>query len=306
LGDARRRLENPKSEIRNPKAENSGSSVSELGFRVGILGQVAQLVAHMKVQGAASPGLIFFAVGIAVLGIVLFLPPLRQDPSYHSFADQREFWSVPNFLNVVSNLPFFVVGLMGLQFVLVQGKESGTFLDGAERWPFLVLFAGVGLTALGSGYYHWAPDNDRLVWDRLPMAISFMAFFASMIAERIRVEAGVWLLGPLVLLGIGSVVNWRQTDDLRLYGVVQFYPLVIIPIMLCLCPPRYEGTGYIWGVLGWYVLAKILELHTMDHGIFALGQTVSGHTLKHLAASAGAFWVYLYVRRRRPAEAIGA
>ena len=138
------------------------------------------------------------------------------------------------------------------------------------------------------------------------MAISFMAFFASMIAERIRVEAGVWLLGPLVMLGIGSVVDWRQTDDLRLYGVVQFYPLATIPIMLCLCPARYTGAGYIWGTLGWYVLAKVFELHAVDHGIFSWGQIVSGHTLKHLAACAGALWVYLYVRRRRPAQVIGA
>jgi hypothetical protein len=251
----------------------------------------------MKINGKL--GLIFLAVGITVLGIVLFLPPIRQDASYHSFADQREFWGVPNFWNVVSNLPFLVVGPLGIWFIRKAGNSS-SFLIPAERWPFSVLFIGVGLTALGSGYYHWDPDNDRLGWDRLPMVISFMAFFASMIGERIRIEAGLWLLGPLVLLGIGSVVNWRQTDDLRLYAVVQFYPLVMIPIMLLSCSPRYTGTGYIWGALVWYVLAKILELHAVDHGIFELGHVVSGHTLKHLAAATGAFWVYLYVLRRRP------
>src|SRR5262249_2865482 len=142
-------------------------------------------------------------------------------------------------------------------------------------------------------------DNKRLVWDRLPMSISFMAFLAAMLAERIRLAAGICLLGPLVLLGISSVINWRQTDDLRTYGVVQFYPLVMIPVMLWLCPPRYTGTGFIWCALGWYVLAKILELHAADHGIFALGRIVSGHTLKHIAASLGALWVYLYVAKRQ-------
>jgi hypothetical protein len=137
------------------------------------------------------------------------------------------------------------------------------------------------------------------------MAISFMAFFASMIGERIRIEAALWLLGPLVLLGISSVVNWWQTDDLRLYAVVQFYPLIMIPVMLLLCPPRYTAAGYIWGALGWYVLAKILELYAVDHGIFELGHVVSGHTLKHLAAATGAFWVYLYVVRRRPHQLRG-
>jgi hypothetical protein len=195
---------------------------------------------------------------------------------------------------------FLIVGILGSGFV-VKARNNPSFLAPLERWPFLVLFVGVGLTALGSGYYHWQPNNERLVWDRLPMAVSFMAFFASTIVERIRIEAGVWLLGPLVLLGVGSVVNWRQTDDLRLYAVVQFYPLAMIPIMLWFCPPRYTGTGYIWGALGWYVLAKVLELHAVDHGIYALSHVVSGHTLKHLAAAAGAFWMFLFVVRRRAA-----
>lgn len=257
----------------------------------------------MKIIG--TPGLIFLAVGITVLGTVLFLSPIPQDVSYHSFADERQFFGVPNFLNVVSNLPFLVVGLLGIRLVLDHEKDPQIFFDNMERWPYLVLFIGVAVTAFGSSYYHWAPDNDRLVWDRLPMAITFMAFFAGMIAERVRVEAGVWLLGPLVLLGIGSVVNWHRTDDLRLYAVVQFYPLVVIPIMLCLCPPRYQGAKHVWGALGWYVIAKILELHAVDQGIFALGQVVSGHTLKHLAAAAGALWVYSYVARRQPADSIG-
>src|SRR6266496_2238307 len=170
----------------------------------------------MKIIG--NPGLIFLAVGITVLGIVLFLPPIRQDASYHSFADQREFWGIFNFWNVVSNVPFLVAGIFGIWLVL-EARNSPSFNVRGESWLFLVLFTGVGLTALGSGYYHLDPNNDRLVWDRLPMAISFMAFFASMIGERIRIEAGLWLLGPLVLLGIGSVVNWRQADDLRLYAV---------------------------------------------------------------------------------------
>jgi hypothetical protein len=254
----------------------------------------------MKTIG--SPGLIFLAIGIAVLAGVLFLPPVHQDPSYHSFADRREILGVPNFWNVVSNIPFLIAGLLGILLVQDKGTSSRSFLVPAERWAFLILFMGVGLTAFGSAYYHLDPNNDGLVWDRLPMAVSFMAFFASMITERIRVEAGFWLLGPLVLLGVGSVVNWRMTCDLRLYAVVQFYPLVIIPVMLCLCPSRYTGTGYVWGALGCYVLAKVLELHAVDHGIFALGQVVSGHTLKHLAAATGAFCIYGYIRQRRPCE----
>src|SRR5260370_31480899 len=117
-------------------------------------------------------------MGITVSAIFLFLPPVHQDLSYHTFADQRTLWGIPNFFNVASNLPFLVIGLLGIWFIGVQTRNSQTVLDPVERWPYLVLFAGVSLTALGSGYFHWAPNNDRLVWDRLPMAVRFMAFFS--------------------------------------------------------------------------------------------------------------------------------
>jgi hypothetical protein len=248
-------------------------------------------------------------IGITVLGIVLCLPSLPQDPSYHQFADQRTLLGIPNNLNVTSNLPFLLVGILGLWLVLGSGLRAAPvaadqcFLDESERWAFVVLFLGVLFTGLGSAYYHWEPNNDRLVWDRLPLAVAFMAFFASTIGERIQVQAGTWLLFPLGLLGAGSVVNWGRTDDLRIYAIVQFFPLLIIPIMLWFFPPRYTGTGYIWGALGWYVSAKIFELHAVDYGIFSLGQLVSGHTLKHLAAAVGAFWIFLYLKYRRPMEA---
>jgi hypothetical protein len=245
-------------------------------------------------------------IGLAVLGAVLCMPPLPQDPSYHQFADQRTLLGIPNNLNVTSNPPFVLVGIVGLCLVLGLGLRAPEvaaepcFLEERERWPFVILFLGVTFTGIGSAYYHWEPNNDRLVWDRLPLAVAFMAFFASMIGERIQVQAGIWLLGPLVLQGTGSVVNWRLTDDLRIYGVVQFFPLLIIPAMLWFFPPRYTATGYIWGALGWYLLAKVLELQWMDSGIYSLGQIVSGHTLKHLAAALGAFWIFLFLRQRRP------
>src|SRR5437660_4625080 len=106
----------------------------------------------MKIIG--NPALVFLAVGITVLGIVLFLPPVHQDPSYHSFADQRELWGVANFWNVVSNLPFLIVGFLGIWFVQDKTTSGQSFLVPAERWPFLTLFTGVGLTAFGSAYYH--------------------------------------------------------------------------------------------------------------------------------------------------------
>jgi hypothetical protein len=253
----------------------------------------------------------FLSLGIVGLGGVFCLPPIPQVQSYHAFADARTLLGVPNFLNVASNLPFVVVGMLGLWLLLRHDAigPDGPVREQAERWPLMVLFAGVFLTGFGSSYYHLAPDNDRLVWDRLPMTVAFMGFFASLLGERISMRAGTWLLWPLVWLGIASVVQWhlseqRGAGDLRLYGFVQFYPLVTIPLLLYLFPARYTRGGDVLVALGWYLLAKMLEVGVIDHGLFATGQLVSGHTLKHLAAAMGAYWLFRMVRFRRPIAAV--
>ncbi|HMF12398.1 MAG TPA: hypothetical protein VKE94_08830 [Gemmataceae bacterium] len=249
----------------------------------------------------------FLGLGIFALGFVFCLPPIPQDQSYHAFADDRTMLGVPNFENVVSNLPFLVVGVLGLWVLFRHDavRPDGPIQEPAERWPLVVLFTGILLTAFGSSYYHLAPDNDRLVWDRLPMTVAFMGFFASMIGERIGVRAGTWLLAPLVWLGFASVLKWhfgeqRDAGDLRLYGFVQFYPLVTIPLMIYLFPARYTRSGDVFIALAWYLLAKILEAGPVDRGLYNLGHLVSGHALKHVAAGLGAYWLYRMVRDRRP------
>ena len=249
----------------------------------------------------------FIGLGIVALGLVFCIPPIPQDQGYHAFADDRTMLGVPNFLNVASNAPFIVVGVLGLGLLLRHdsARPDGPIQERAERPPLLVLFAGVLLTGFGSSYYHLAPDNDRLVWDRLPMTIAFMGFFAGMIGERIGGRAGAWLLWPLVWLGLVAVFTWRMTEqreagDLRLYGFVQFYPMLAIPLMIGLFPGRYTRSGDVFQALGWYLLAKVLEVGVIDHGIYDMGHVVSGHTLKHLAAALGAYWLYHRVRYRRP------
>jgi len=253
----------------------------------------------------------FLALGIIALGSIFCLPPIPQDQSYHAFADDRTMLGVPNFLNVASNLPFVVVGALGLWSLLRHDtvRPDGPVREPAERWPLLVLFVGVLLTGFGSSYYHLDPNNDRLVWDRLPMTVAFMGFFASMIGERIGVRAGTWLLWPLMWLGFASVLNWdmgerRHAGDLRLYGFVQFYPLVTIPLMMYLFLPRYTRAGDVMITLAFYVVAKVLEAGPVDHAIYDLGHLVSGHTLKHLAAAFGAYWLCHMVRYRRPIPAL--
>ena len=245
-------------------------------------------------------GAITVAAGIAVA----LLPRMPQSLDYHNFADQRTFLGVPNFLNVVSNAPFLLAGVWGLIVVLRPSKAAEWgFVAPVERWPYLILAVGVALTCFGSAYYHLAPGNARLVWDRLPMTLGFMSLLSAMLIERVSLRAGLAALGPLLLLGLASVVMWyaselRGAGDLRLYIMVQFYTLLLILLLLWLFPARYTRGADLLVAMGFYVLAKIFE--SLDRPIFSLGHAVSGHTLKHLAASAGVYWIFRMLARRQP------
>ncbi len=248
------------------------------------------------------------AVGLLAL---LFVPRIGQDPAYHLFADIRPLLGVANFGDVISNLAFLYVGLAGL--VVVLGPRRHTiFREPGDSAPYIVFFLGVTLVSFGSAYYHLDPNNATLLWDRLPMTVAFMALTAAIIADRVdRMAALVYLLPILVILGLASLVYWELSartgaDDLRFYGFVQFFPIVLLPLILWLFPDwRYMSTrGLLWLVF-WYGLAKVFE--HFDGEIFdLLGRTVSGHTLKHLAAAVAPFVVLrmlLAAGRRDPATA---
>jgi hypothetical protein len=245
-------------------------------------------------------------LGITAIGAVLaaaLSPPISQPLDYHLFADSRSWLGIPNFLDVLSNVPFAFVGLLGLVATFSGSAQSSTFSDPWERWPYAVLFIGVALTSFGSSYYHLAPDNARLVWDRLPMTIGFMGLLTAMLAERVSLTLSRWLLGPLLVVGAVSVAYWCWTElqhagDLRLYLLVQFGSLLLV-VLLLFYPSRYAGTAYLVAGLAAYTAAKGLEL--ADGQIFALGHVVSGHTLKHLAAAGGVMCIVAMLRMRATA-----
>ena len=242
---------------------------------------------------------------LVVAAAFFLLPRIPQPLAYHLFADQRRFLGIPNFSNVVSNLPFAVIGLWGLVFLLRPNSDPLTehFLDQRERWPYLFVFVALLLTAFGSSYYHLDPNNARLVWDRLPMTIAFMSMVAAVIVERISLRLGLWLLPLLLLVGLGSVLQWyasemRGAGDLRFYAAVQVYSALVL-LMALLFPRRYTRGYDLAVVVGFYALAKALEI--LDRPIFAAGHIVSGHTLKHLAAAAAGYYILRMVHSRRPA-----
>jgi uncharacterized membrane protein YhaH (DUF805 family) len=188
---------------------------------------------------------VLIGVLAAAVLVVFLLPPIPQNEAYHNFADQRSWLGISNCLDVISNVPFLIVGLWGL-FALSSrnAPASRRLLDARERLPYLVFFLGVALTAFGSSYYHLAPGDSRLVWDRLPMTVGFMGLLSAMIAERISVRTGLRALAPLVLFGLASVFYWRITEqagrgDLRPYALVQFGSMLAILLLVLLFPPRY-------------------------------------------------------------------
>ena len=250
--------------------------------------------------------LLLLALTVGVALTALSLPPIPQPQSYHLFADQRSLLGIPHFADVISNFPFAIVGIGGLIFLFGRdARAAPKFIDPRERRPYLLVFVAVFLTAFGSSYYHWSPSNASLVWDRLPMTIAFMSMVAAVIAERISLRLGLGLLPVLVLLGLGSVLQWyvsetRGQGDLRFYGAVQVYAALVLLLAL-LFPPSYTRGSDLAVVVGFYALAKVLE--ALDKPIFSLGHIVSGHTLKHLAAATAAYWILRMLQKRRPVSA---
>lgn len=244
-------------------------------------------------------GLWLFAAALA--GLAWLLPRIPQPLQYHDFADRRACFGVANCFDTASNALFVLVGLAGLYFLSsVAGRRA--FIDAREAIPYRLFFIAAILLGLGSGYYHLAPDNGRLVWDRAAMSLALMSLFAAILCERVSVTAGLRLLPLLLAVGLGSVAWWSWSEaqgsgDLRAYGLMQLYPMLLIPLLLWLYPPRYSGDKHILTVIGLYLLALLCDF--TDHRIAALTGAVSGHTLKHIVAALAMYWVVVYLKRRR-------
>ncbi|XP_042021662.1 uncharacterized protein LOC121769060 [Salvia splendens] len=242
------------------------------------------------------------AWGVAILCFVVLMlvtPAIPQSQEYHNFADQREFLGIPNFLNVISNFPFLVVGVVGL-VLCYYGNYFKLSLPG-ELFGWTFFFAGVAAVGFGSSYYHLEPNDARLVWDRLPMTVAFTSIIAIFIIERVDARKGTFSIIPLTLAGVVSILYWRFFDDLRPYAVIQFVPCIAIPLMAILLPPMYTHSTYWLWAAGFYILAKIEE--AADVPIYNVTfHIMSGHTLKHLCAALVPVFLTLMLAKREVAE----
>jgi hypothetical protein len=241
---------------------------------------------------------------IAVVAMALY-GPIDQLAHYNEYADRRAWLGIPNAADVLSNLGFALVAFWG--FAILRTKETVTPRAAAGWWVF---FAALAFTALGSSYYHWAPDNDRLICDRVAIALACAGLLAAMRAETRDTPQSPWVLPALIAAAIASVVWWKVSaslgmEDLRPYLLLQGAPLLLVPLWQAgYGSPRADRVAF--GIaIALYVAAKIVELN--DAAIFAALGFVSGHTIKHLLAvvAAAVIAANLAARRNRRAPGYG-
>lgn len=229
-------------------------------------------------------------VGISTLLTFFLFDRVPQDAGYHSFSDVKTYFSIPNTLNVLSNIPFLFVGISGL--LSLRKSIRPALIVESNLLAYRILFFGVALTGVGSSYYHLSPSNETLVWDRLPMTLAFMALYSIIISEFVSEEKGKSLLFPLVFFGLCSVLYWWYTEqhevgDLRYYAVVQFFPIFTIPIILLFFKSKYTSASGYWVLLGFYIIAKLFE--HFDTQVHQSLMFVSGHSIKHVLPAIGLY-----------------
>lgn len=243
-------------------------------------------------------------LSVVIFIIAMLLPSVPQPVEYHDFADQRSFLGIPNFNDVISNLAFLLSGGAGLMFLwrVQKTPTQTTFYNLTESLPYWVLFLSITLVAFGSIYYHWAPDIDRLLWDRIPIVITIAAFLSATLIERVNPVIGFRALPVLVVLAMMSVLYWYWTEqqgigNLNFYIVMQYYSILLIVWICSRFQSRYSYGNDVNQVIVLYAAAKVAEF--LDRPIFTWTDGwISGHTLKHLIAAYAAHRIVQILRKR--------
>jgi predicted membrane channel-forming protein YqfA (hemolysin III family) len=221
--------------------------------------------------------------------VVLLLDPIGQDQKYHLFADQRSMLSIPNFIDVTTNIFFAFIGLFGL-YITVRNKRE------FAKWSWLVFFFGIYTLCFSSGYYHWSPNDETLFWDRLSLTLIFVSMVIALLSEYISFRIEKFFLVPALIFGIFSIIYWHVFGDLRIYFWVLLAPMMTITLLLILYPDKNQNKKYLIMTLIFYLLAKLVEFY--DREIFLINNEIlSGHSLKHIFAAAGAFSILLMIKK---------
>lgn len=231
-------------------------------------------------------------VAFACVGFYFYSKGIMTQPQdYHHFADNRELFGIPNAMDVITNVFFVFVGGLGIFEILNRQKTLLT------RKSWLWFFISILIIAPGSAYYHWAPNDMTLIWDRLPMSMGFMAMYVALCSEHIDLRIEKALL-PALVIGLISVLVWVVTSDLRFYFTVQFSTFVTVPVVLLLFPSRYSLKSYYFIALAFYALAKWVEVK--DYEIYnGTEHLISGHSLKHIFAATGLLFLWKMINVRK-------
>ncbi|MBT0570473.1 hypothetical protein KIK84_09040 [Curvibacter sp. CHRR-16] len=223
-------------------------------------------------------------------------PVLPQYEHYHQFADQRTWLGIPHIADVLSNLPFAIMGVWGL--LCLRRVQHHAALARPVVHGCGLFFAGLVATALGSGYYHWMPNDAGLLLDRLGMVLPFAGLLGLWAYEwwprrsaLSAAHAGYGVAVGALLLGAIALWSWYAHGDLLLWVLLQGGGMVALLLACKPTPGHAECAGWRvawhWVVLA-YTLAKLCEWgdHLLWH---ALDGWVAGHTLKHVCAAAAAW-----------------
>ncbi|WP_244063297.1 hypothetical protein [Bradyrhizobium sp. Ce-3] len=229
---------------------------------------------------------------------------IAQPAHYNDFADQSALFGIPHAGDVLSNAGFALVAIWG--WLALRPHRSSDRLRAG--WPGYRLFLiGLFLTAFGSAYFHLAPGNGRLTWDMLPIALAGAGLLVGVRGDTqpvSKTNPGSKTNIEAILLGLyaaASVAWWVLTDrhgagDLRPYLLLQVLPLILIPLWQSIYrAPRTDRIAFA-AAMALYVLAKLAEV--LDHPIADTLGFVSGHTLKHLLATAATAAIVWGLTRR--------
>jgi len=252
-----------------------------------VIAPLARSRVRRQAWALAAVALGLFAVLRVVLG------PLPQSAAYHDLADTRRLGSIARAGDVLTNLAILAAGIFGA----TRGRKLRA--DDDERLAWRVLVAATIATALGSAWYHLAPSDATLVWDRLPMAIVMASILALALADRVDARFAREALLPFGAVGIASVAWWAATGDLTLYAVVRVGTGAAIVVLLILRPGRTRGAGWLWSAVALDVVMTLVERN--DRSVWtATGELVSGHNVKHLLAGAVLACVFAWLTHRTP------
>ncbi|MDH4114026.1 MAG: ceramidase [Burkholderiaceae bacterium] len=233
--------------------------------------------------------LALIALGAPWLAAAL-LPAVAQPQAYHAFADQRVLLGVPHALNVLSNLPFLAIGALGIGWLRRSRVERSVAI------PYFVFFAGTLLTAFGSAWYHADPRDSTLVWDRLPIALGFAGLVAGTLGDRAPSRATALTIA-FSAAAVAAVGTWALTGNLLPYMVMQASCVGASLYATAFVPSPFDRARWLYGATALYAGAVACE--RLDRVIEQLlGGALSGHTLKHLLASAALFVVYAMLKGR--------